>query len=39
MDVIHYFPFSVWVTSLSMALSGAIQAAANGIISFLLMAE
>ena len=33
-DVIWYFPFSVWHTSLSMTLSRSIYVAANGFISF-----
>jgi len=32
-------PFSVWLTSFSMTLSRSIHVAANGIISFFLMAE
>ena len=35
----QYFSFSVWLTSLSMTISGSIHLAANGIISFFLMAE
>ena len=38
-DVIWYFSFSVWFTSLSMTVSRSIHVAADGIISFFLMSE
>ena len=38
-DVICYFSFSVWLLSLNMIISRSIHDAANGIISFFLMAE
>ena len=38
-DAIQYFSFSVWLTSVSMTISRSIHIAANGIISFFLMAE
>ena len=34
-----YFSFSVWLISLSMAISRSTHVAANGIISFFFMAE
>ena len=38
-DVIWYFSFFIWLTSLIMTLSRSIHVAENGIISFFLMAE
>ena len=36
-DVIWYFPFSVWLTSLSVTITGSTHVAANGTISFFLL--
>ena len=38
-DSIWWWGITVWLTSLSMIISGSIHVAVNGIISFLLMAE
>ena len=37
--IVWYLPFSVWLTSLSMIVSGSIHVATNGIISFAFMAN
>ena len=38
-DIVQYFSFSVWLTSLSVTISRFIHVVVNGIISFFFMTE